>query len=151
MDLVSACDNEDEAKALDLLNDPNIFYNYKDVYGDNALVLACKHKMEKLALRLLEKENIDYNHINSDGYTALMWACKNNMETVALRLIDMPDIDHEHSTEFDYSAIDLAEDMHIVYILLKSKEVENEIVRKLEKVIREQQKRILELEQKLYR
>jgi hypothetical protein len=85
--LLLACAARDEARALELLDNATLEeINFRNAFGDDALIWACKHGLAKAAMELV-LAGADVNSRSSSGDTPLTWASLMGLEDVALELL----------------------------------------------------------------
>ena len=90
-----ACDQKNETRALQILDQPNIDVNMTyGAFKDNMLTYVFQHNMESVALKVLENPKINVNYQNDTmQLTILMIAFLCKMNKLISKLLDRPDVD----------------------------------------------------------
>lgn len=72
--LIEACSETKSVKILSLLlNHPSVDVNFKDVYGDRAIILACLGGKDDFVAILVEDPRVELNVTDANGVSLLKW------------------------------------------------------------------------------
>jgi hypothetical protein len=85
---------DNDARAHEYVNEPDLNYNYATLSGYTAFIWACSCN-EAIALKLLEREDLNYNKrpICKTYICALQNACERKFDAIVLKLLEKPDLD----------------------------------------------------------
>ncbi len=92
-ELLHACYNQDINLIINIIENTNNIYNYKNNFGTTALIIICSSKDPKQEIIdiFLNYKDIDVNIRDSYNHTAFYYACINNNLDIAKQLLNKID------------------------------------------------------------